>query len=100
MFRRPCHGFINRRLGLLLPLVRSIVSVPAGMEEMPIVRFTVLTAIGSAIWNAVFIFIGYQLGENWDRVEGWVAPASYVVVALLAVALVWLILRKRRQVAA
>ena len=80
--------------GRFIPLVRSIVSVPAGLDRMPLVRFGVLTFVGSGIWNAVFITAGWILGENYDRVEKYVAPASYAVVALLAVAGVWLIGRK------
>jgi membrane protein DedA with SNARE-associated domain len=80
-----------------IPLVRSVVSVPAGLDRMPLGRFALLTLAGSAIWNAVFIGAGWVLGDNWERVEGWVGPLSYVVVALLAVALVVLVLRKVRR---
>ena len=83
-----------------IPLVRSVVSVPAGVDRMPIGRFVVLTFAGSAIWNAVFIGAGWVLGDNWDRVEGVVGPLSYLVVGLLAVALVVLVLRKVRRVPA
>jgi membrane protein DedA with SNARE-associated domain len=82
--------------GRFIPLVRSIVSVPAGVERMPLLRFTVLTALGSGIWNAIFIAAGYELGDRWAAVEGWIQPASYVVVGLLLVALVWLAIRKLR----
>lgn len=91
------HGDVIVLVGRCIPLVRSVVSVPAGMAEMPIARFTLLTVIGSGVWNAIFIALGYQLGNRWEQVEHWVAPASYVVVALLAVALVWLIVRKLRR---
>jgi membrane protein DedA with SNARE-associated domain len=87
-------------LGRCIPLVRSIVSVPAGVERMPLVRFTLLTALGSGVWNALFIGAGYQLGDNWERVEGWVQPLSYAVVALLGLAVVWLVVRKVRSVRA
>ncbi len=90
------HGSLIVLLGRCVPLVRSVVSVPAGVERMPLVRFTALTAIGSGAWNAIFIGAGYGLGENWDRVEGWVEPATYAVVALLGLAVVWLVVRKRR----
>jgi membrane protein DedA with SNARE-associated domain len=80
--------------GRFIPLVRSIVSVPAGLDRMPLIRFGVLTFIGSGIWNAVFITAGWILGENYDRVEEYVAPASYAVVALLAVVGAWLVIRK------
>ena len=80
--------------GRFIPLVRSIVSVPAGLDRMPLVRFIVLTAIGSGVWNAVFITAGWILGDNYDRVEKYVGPASYAVVAVLAAVGVWLVARK------
>lgn len=80
-----------------IPLVRSVVSVPAGVDRMPIVRFVVLTFAGSAIWNALFIGAGWVLGDNWDVVEGYMGPLSYLVVALLALALVLLVIRKVRR---
>ena len=83
--------------GRFIPLVRSIVSVPAGMEAMPLARFTVLTALGSGIWNAVFIVLGHQLGDRYDQVEEYVAPASYAVVGVLVLALAWLVVRRVRS---
>ena len=81
-----------------VPLVRSVVSVPAGLDRMPLPRFVLLTLAGSAIWNAVFIGAGWVLGENWEVVEGYMGPLSYVVVAVLAVVAVFLVVRKVRRV--
>jgi membrane protein DedA with SNARE-associated domain len=86
--------------GRCIPLVRSIVSVPAGVERMPLGRFTGLTAVGSGVWNGVFIGAGYELGDRWERVEGWVQPVAYAVVALLASGLLWVTWRKVRAVRA
>ena len=83
--------------GRFIPLVRSIVSVPAGMNAMPLVRFSLLTVLGSAVWNAVFIVLGHQLCDRYDQVEQYVAPASYAVLAALLVALVWLVVRRVRR---
>jgi membrane protein DedA with SNARE-associated domain len=80
-----------------IPLVRSVVSVPAGLERMNLARFGLLTLAGSAIWNALFIYAGWVLGENWDVVEGYMGPLSYLVVGLLAVAGIFLIVRKVRR---
>lgn len=91
------YGHLVVFFGRFVPLVRSIVSVPAGAERMPLPRFTLLTAAGSGIWNGVFIVAGYQLEDRWDEVERWLAPASYVVVALLVAALAWLAARKIRS---
>ena len=92
------HGSAVVFFARFIPLVRSVVSVPAGIERMPILRFTLLTLAGSAIWNGVFIGLGWVLGDNWDVVEGYMGPLSYLVVALLAIAVVVLIVRKVRRV--
>ena len=57
--------------GRLIPLIRSLVSIPAGLAKMNLVRFSLLTAAGSGIWNALWISIGVQLGDRWREAEGW-----------------------------
>jgi membrane protein DedA with SNARE-associated domain len=94
------HGNKIVLFGRCIPLVRSIVSVPAGVERMPIVRFSLLTALGSGVWNAIFISAGYQLGARWERVEGWIKPLSYITVVLLGLGGLWLIYRKGQAVRA
>ena len=91
------HGAQVVFFARFIPLVRSVVSVPAGIERMPLGRFAVLTLAGSAIWNAVFIGAGWVLGDNWDVIEGYMGPLSYLVVALLGVAAVVLVVRKVRR---
>lgn len=67
----------------MVPGARSIVSIPAGMLEMPLGRFTVLTAAGSALWNALLLGAGYTLGNNWSRVAGVIEPISDAVLLIL-----------------
>jgi membrane protein DedA with SNARE-associated domain len=90
------HGNKIVLLGRFIPLVRSIVSVPAGIERMPLVRFVALTALGSCIWNAIFIGLGYAAGDNWEQIEGYVQPFSYLALASLALFAGWLVLRRFR----
>lgn len=75
----------------MVPLARSAVSVPAGMAEMPVARFTLLTVAGSLVWNTVLIGAGITLGSNWHLVERVVGRSTLIVavgVTLLAVAAV------------
>jgi membrane protein DedA with SNARE-associated domain len=90
------HGGKVVLFGRCVPFLRSVVSIPAGISGMPVVRFVVLTAIGSGVWNAAFLALGWVLGENWEQVEGVLGPVSYVVLALLAVGLVVLMVRRLR----
>jgi membrane protein DedA with SNARE-associated domain len=94
------HGGVIVLVGRCIPLVRSIVSVPAGWSQMHLGKFTVLTLVGSAIWNAVFIGLGYALGDRWERVEGWIQPVGYLVVVAILGYLAWTIFRKIRLIRA
>lgn len=70
----------------VVPIARSVVSIPAGMASMPIPRFTLLTAIGSAAWNTLLIGAGHLLGANWTLVQRWVGVYSDAVLVIAAVA--------------
>ena len=91
------HGGKMVLLGRCIPLIRSVVSIPAGIDRMPLPRFLLLTAIGSGVWNAIFIGLGWTLGDNWSRVQGWLGPVSYTVLGLVVVGLIWLSIRKVRE---
>jgi membrane protein DedA with SNARE-associated domain len=90
------HGGKVVLLARFVPFLRSVVSIPAGIAGMPMLRFLTLTAIGSGVWNAAFIALGWILGENWERVQGWLGPVSYVVVALVIVGVAVLVARRLR----
>ena len=82
----------------VVPLARSIVSIPAGTMKMPLPRFIVLTTVGSGVWNAILIGAGVALGANWTRVSDWIGSYSDVVLILLAgAAAVFLVLRHRQR---
>jgi membrane protein DedA with SNARE-associated domain len=86
--------------GRMVPLARSVVSIPAGMSEMPVWRFALLTASGSAVWNALLIGAGWILGENWVRVTGVIGSLSNMVLVIVVVGVVSLGVwwwRRRRQ---
>ncbi|RRD43483.1 DedA family protein [Buchananella hordeovulneris] len=90
------YGTYTVFFGRMVPIFRSLISIPAGVTRMPIPRFLALTAVGSLLWNAVLVGAGYLLGENWHVVEQYVGLLSKVVLALIVVALaVWVFLRVR-----
>jgi membrane protein DedA with SNARE-associated domain len=87
-------------LGRCVPGMRSLVSLPAGLLRMPRAQYLALTLIGSAVWNAVLVTVGYLLGSQWERVADVIGPVSkpLVAIAVLGVGgwLVWRGLRARR----
>ena len=80
-----------------VPVLRSVVSLPAGMMRMPLVKFSALTSLGTGVWNAVFIAAGWFLAEKWHRVEAYMGPAALVVVGAIVVGLGILAWRRHRQ---
>lgn len=94
------HGTKAVFLGRMVPLVRSLVSVPAGVEAMPLGRFLLLTAAGSALWNSAFVLAGYALGENWGVVEPYADVLQKAVIAAVAGAVAVFVVRRIRSLRA
>ncbi len=94
------HGAKAVFLGRMVPLVRSLISVPAGVERMNPALFAALTAAGSLIWNTAFVLAGYTLGENWHIVESYAGIASKVVLVAIVLAVAVFVAKRvarRRQ---
>ena len=71
-----------------IPLIRSLISIPAGMSEMPMVKFLLYTLFGSLIWNTVLIIVGSVVGENWTKIVGILDTYSHIVVIILFIIVV------------
>jgi membrane protein DedA with SNARE-associated domain len=84
-------------LGRCVPIVRSLVSLPAGFCRMNLVSFTVLSFLGSLVWNAALIGAGSLLGANWEKVEPVISAYQYVVLALFASLVLFFLIRHRTQ---
>jgi membrane protein DedA with SNARE-associated domain len=80
------HGRKTVFFGRMIPIFRSLISVPAGVTRMPLPTFTLLTTAGSLIWNTAFVLAGYLLGENWSLVESYVGIGTNVVIAMVVAA--------------
>ncbi|EKU47868.1 DedA family protein [Brevibacterium casei] len=92
------HGDKAVFFGRMIPIFRSLISIPAGMRAMPMVKFILLTAAGSTIWNTVLIVAGFLLGENWSIVETYAGYFQTLVIAVVVIALVvWIVLKVRSR---
>jgi len=83
-------------IGRCVPVVRSLISIPAGMTRMPMGRFLLYTAIGSGVWNTVFVTAGYALGAQWEDVGRYSDPINYTVYAAIAATVVVFVVRRLR----
>lgn len=85
--------------GRMAPVVRSLVSIPAGANHMPFGMFILLTALGSGVWNGIFVGGGYALGSRWQKLEQYSQYFDYAIWALIVIAIgSWVVkkVRKRR----
>jgi membrane protein DedA with SNARE-associated domain len=81
----------------MLPIIRTFISLPAGVARMPFWRFTLFTAAGCIPWVFLLAFIGKQAGDNWSQWKDNLHYVDYVVVALILLGLLWLLMRRRRS---
>lgn len=94
------HGGKAVFFGRMVPIFRSLISIPAGVAKMPLWRFGLLTAAGSLIWNTIFVLAGYLLGENWHVIEQYADVLQYVVIAAVAVGVAWFLYARVRSLLA
>ncbi|HIR58601.1 MAG TPA: DedA family protein [Candidatus Onthousia excrementipullorum] len=85
-----------------IPIVRSLISIPAGMSEMPMQKFLIYTILGSLIWNTVLIVVGSIVGDKWETIVGYLDNFSNVILIILVIIFVvamyyWFVIRKKKQ---
>ena len=85
-------------VGRVTPVARSFVSIPAGVFEARLIRYSILTAIGSAVWCFAWAAAGWGLGASWEGVHKGFAYVDYAVVAGIVVLAAYLVLRRRRSI--
>lgn len=92
------YGMWTVFFGRMVPLIRSLISIPAGMSRMNFPLFLLYTTIGSVIWNTLLVVIGASLGNNWEKISEFINVYANVVYTLIAIAgisvLVWLLRRR------
>ena len=85
-----------------IPIVRSLISIPAGMSEMPMQKFLIYTILGSLIWNTVLIIVGSIVGDKWETIVGYLDNFSNIILIILVIIFVvamyyWFVIRKKKQ---
>jgi membrane protein DedA with SNARE-associated domain len=91
------HGDATVFFTRMLPIIRTFISLPAGVARMPFWRFTLLTTLGCIPWVFLLTFIGKQAGDNWGKWKDNLHYVDYVVILAIVMGVVWLIVRRRRS---
>jgi membrane protein DedA with SNARE-associated domain len=88
------YGSISVFFSRLLPIVRTFISLPAGIARMPFAKFCVYTFIGSFFWSGLLAYVGVFLGENWQSIEVYFRKFDWLVAVLLVVGIVYFLYKK------
>lgn len=95
------RGAITVLFTRCIPVVRSLISIPAGTSRMNIVSFTIYTTIGTAIWNVLLVWLGRQAGANWhsaaDSIDGFSSILKWILVAIFIAAIIYVIVKKKKK---
>ena len=81
----------------LLPIIRTFISLPAGISKMNFNKFVIYTFLGSLIWSIVLGYAGYIMGENWEVIRSWLHIADYIVIAAVLIFIVYVFVKKRKK---
>lgn len=87
------YGEMSTFIGRLLPVVRTFISLPAGISKIPKTRFLIYSFVGSVIWTYLLAFAGMKLGQHWNTLHEWLKGIDYAIVAVIVVGVVWWIYR-------
>ena len=87
-------------IGRLLPVVRSFISIPAGLARMNLWRFSLYTFTGSFIWSLGLAYGGFLLGENWEDLRAVMRPFDIPILLILAAGAIWLLVRRIKSIRA
>lgn len=90
------HGekaiFISR----FIPIIRHLISIPAGIGRMNLVKFCLYTIVGAGLWNAFLAYLGYQLGGNWEVIRQYSEVIDIAVIAIIIAGIIYLVIKRMR----
>ncbi|MEB3120480.1 MAG: DedA family protein [Snowella sp.] len=81
----------------LVPGVRTLISLPAGINNMPLIPFTLYSTLGTTIWVTFLTFLGYKLGDNYELVDEYLGPVSKIILAIIVIFFILWIVRKQMR---
>lgn len=93
------HRYGNKAvlIGRLVPGIRTLISLPAGLSNMPLVPFLIYSTLGTTMWVMLLTFLGFVLGDNYELVDEYLAPVSKIVLVFLIVAFIaWVVIKQKK----
>lgn len=90
------HGGVAVAIGRLVPGVRSLIAIPAGIHRMNLPLFLLYTALGAGVWSSALAYLGVLLGNNYEKVEQYLSPVSYLLLGLVVVVYIVRVIKQHR----
>jgi len=91
------HGHISTFIGRLIPGIRQLISIPAGLARMNLTTFSIYTALGASIWAFILVMLGYMIGENQELIESYLNQITIIVLFALFLLASWYIYRQKKR---
>lgn len=91
------HGHRIVFFGRMIPAVRSLISIPAGMSEMPFWKFMTYSALGTIIWTSFLASVGYYFGNNTELMAQIFSQVGYVIIGLVIIFIIWIVFRRHQH---
>ncbi|QFR43911.1 DedA family protein [Sulfurimonas xiamenensis] len=85
------HGHISTFIGRLVPGIRQLISIPAGLAHMNLAVFSIYTALGAGIWALILVMLGYFIGENQELIDSYLKQITLIVLIVLVLLVSWYI---------
>ena len=92
------YGQLSTFIGRLLPVVRTFISIPAGIERVPFWKFLFYSFVGSVIWTYALAFIGLKLGKNWESIHSSFRGLDIIIIVIILIAVAWWVYRHIKHV--
>ncbi|KOO40421.1 DedA family protein [Priestia koreensis] len=80
--------------GRILPVIRTFISLPAGMATMNATKFTLFTLLGCIPWNITLVYLGMKLGQNWETAQAFIKPFTYFIAIAIIILILWVIFKR------
>jgi membrane protein DedA with SNARE-associated domain len=91
------YGAYSIFFGRVVPVVRTFISLPAGIGRMNVAKFTSLTLLGSLIWSVFLTYVGYFLGSNWDAIGSYFRKADYAILGIAVLVVLYFVLKRKKR---
>ena len=91
------YGMMSCLVGRNIPIIRTLISLPIGIQKLPFLKFTIYTTIGSIPWTFLFVYLGYHLGSNWIMINGYIDYIKIPIKLILVLVIIKIVIKRIKK---